>query len=61
MEKTITTLKFVNPTNEGKIINRFNTPQEASEILNLNIGRIYYSCANSTLIKGTNFYFKGVR
>lgn len=47
-------------TNEGKIINRFNTPQEASEILNLNIGRIYYSCANSTLIKGTNFYFKGV-
>ena len=58
MGKTITTLKCVNPTNET--IDCL-TPQEASEILNLNIGRIYYSCANSTLIKGTNFYFKGVR
>ena len=46
-------------TKEGKILNKFNSPKEASEKLNLNIGNIYYSCRKLSLIKGTNFYFKG--
>lgn len=46
-------------SNEGEILNKFNTPKEASEKLKLSIGKIYYSCKKQSLIKGSNFYFKG--